>query len=89
MFRQSLAPPTLRDQDEYAEEKDDQGLVSIPLRDGRVMSFNPLELSPRRIEDEIRESGLGDREREATRAQIKEEVIRALSERMEKWSGLG
>lgn len=94
MFRQSLAPPTFRDeheneQNDDAGEKNDQGLVSIPLKDGRVMSFNPLELSPGRIADEMRESGLGDKELEATRARIKEEVVKALSERMEKWSGLG
>ena len=82
MFRQSLAPPTLRHQD-------DEGLASVSLKDGRVISFNPLELSPGRIENEMKESGMGDRERELTRAQIKEEVVKALSERMEKWSGLG
>lgn len=91
MFRQSLAPATLHDQpaDGDDDEKDTDGLHSIPLKDGRVISFNPLELSPRRIEDEMRESGLGDKEREMTRLKIKEEVVKALSERMEKWSGLG
>lgn len=94
MFRQSLAPPrTTSNGDVTSNRNGDQeigndGLSSISLKDGRIMTFNPLDLYPVRIEEEMRESGMGDQEREVVRSQIKEEVVKALSERMERWSGL-
>lgn len=87
LFRQSLAP-TKHGKAESAEDVETE-MASIPLKDGRVISFNPLALDPDKIEVEMRESGLADAEREVVRAQIREEVVRALSERMKRWSGLG
>lgn len=82
LFRQSLAAPKQR------PDEAEEGLTTISLKDGRVISFNPLDLDPERIEDEMRESGMADEEREVVRAQIKEQVVKSLSERMERWSGL-
>jgi len=93
MFRQSLAPnhPSHANLNSNAQGEGGEGgveLSSIPLKDGRVMSFNPLNLSPGRMEDEMKASGLGEDEREKVKVKVKEEVVKALSERMERWSGM-
>jgi hypothetical protein len=46
-------------------------------------------MSPGRVEAEIQESGLGREERDVVRKGIKEEVVKALAERMNRWSGMG
>lgn len=99
MFRQSLAPSRHHaaqndeDNDEAAGfgegGEDGPGLTSISLQDGRIISFNPLHLSPTRIEDEMKESGMGEEERDVARSRIKDTVVRTLAEHMEKWKGLG
>jgi hypothetical protein len=86
MFRPSILPtlPAVG-----VAEGDGEGLASIPLKDGRVLSFDPLNMSPGRVEAEIQESGLGREERDVVRKGIKEEVVKALAERMNRWSGMG
>ncbi|GMK57415.1 hypothetical protein CspeluHIS016_0402490 [Cutaneotrichosporon spelunceum] len=81
VFRQSLAPT-------FAEEPPNAGLVGIPLSDGRTLTFNPLELSPGRIDDELESGGLGNKEKVGVKKLVQEEVFRSLTERMERWKAL-
>ena len=81
MFRQSMAAQPPPDVDEVR-------LAHIPLSDGRTLSFNPLQLTPGRIDDEMDEGGLGDDERAHVKVKVREEVVRALTEKMERWKVL-
>jgi hypothetical protein len=86
MFRQSLAPNA---QLPPSERGEGEGLASIPLKDGRVLSFDPLNMSPGRVEAEMQESGLGREDKELVKQRIRDEVVKALAERMDRWSGMG
>jgi len=79
MFLQSLAPPSL------AGKVDDAVLATIPLSDGRTLSFNPLSLSPGRMDGEMEEGGLSETEKERVKAKVREEVVKTLTEQMERW----
>lgn len=80
MFRQSLAPATASD--------DEKALVDIPLSDGRIITFNPLALSPGRIDDELEHGGLENKEKATVKKLVQDEVFRSLTERMERWKAL-
>lgn len=80
VFRQSLAPTSLSD--------DDKALVDIPLSDGRMLTFNPLALSPGRIDDELEVGGLGNKEKASVKKLVQDEVFRSLTQRMERWKAL-
>jgi len=84
VFRQSLLPQRAKDDSDEGEVE----LKSIPLSDGRVVSFNPLELDPARIEEEINEGGLTEGEKERVMERVKSEVVKALTEKMERWKVL-
>ncbi|KAL7423240.1 hypothetical protein Q5752_002540 [Cryptotrichosporon argae] len=86
MFRQSLAP-VHRPATDGNEEVDSAGdaLSEIALSDGRVLAFNPLNLSPGRIGVELDAGGLGAKEKETVLRKVRDEAVRALSARMEKW----
>ena len=60
-------------------------LASVPLIDGRTLSFNPLNLSPGRMDDEIDEGGLSAQEKERVKTRVREEVFKALTAKMERW----
>jgi hypothetical protein len=81
IFRQSLAPTLVN-------ESQDGSLVDIPLSDGRTITFNPLALSPGRIDDELESGGLGNREKASVKKLVQDEVFRSLTERMERWKAL-
>ncbi|CAK9785056.1 hypothetical protein CC85DRAFT_287003 [Cutaneotrichosporon oleaginosum] len=77
IFRQSLAPALV-----------DDALVDIPLSDGRTITFNPLALSPGRIDDELENGGLGSKEKASVKKLVQDEVFRSLTQRMERWKAL-
>ena len=81
MFRKSLAPGT----EIPPVEENGKALTSIPLSDGRSVTFDPFQLSPRRIEEEIEEGGLSKEEKERVRLRIKEEAVKALTAQMDRW----
>ncbi|BEI80759.1 hypothetical protein CcaverHIS002_0112880 [Cutaneotrichosporon cavernicola] len=81
IFRQSLAPTLV-------DESPDPGRVGIPLSDGRTLMFDPLALSPGRIDDELESGGLGSKEKAGVKKLVQEEVFRSLTERMERWKAL-
>jgi hypothetical protein len=91
VFRQSLLPqPSRKGRDGETDDgdEDEVELKSIPLSDGRVVTFNPLELDPARIEVEINEGGLSEGEKEKVMERVKSEVVKALTEKMERWKVL-
>ena len=65
---------------------DDDVLSHLPLRDGRVMSFNPFKLDPISMNADMNDAGLTAEEREAIGKKVKEEVVKALAARLEKWT---
>jgi len=78
MIRQSLAPSRI-------EEEEQDGTRSIILSDGRIISYNPFMVDPVRMEEEMRESGLGEQDVELVSRQIRAEALKALTERMGVW----
>jgi hypothetical protein len=64
---------------------DDVVLATIPLSDGRTLSFNPLNLSPGRMDGEMDEGGLSEPEKEQVKAKVREEVVKTLTEQMARW----
>ena len=79
MFRKSMAAaPVLQDDDgvEYS---------TIPLSDGRVITFNPFELRPDQVEMELNEGGLDRKEKNSVMQKVREEAHKALTARMERW----
>lgn len=76
LFRQSILP------------KHDTEEAHIPLSDGRSISFNPLNLSPGRIDDELENGGLGEDEKRRVKKEVQDEVCRALTERMQRWKAM-
>ena len=92
VFRQSLLPQRpgkgRNDEDSEDGEEDEVELKTIPLSDGRVVTFNPLELDPARIEAEISEGGLSEGEKDKVMERVKSEVVKALTEKMERWKVL-
>ena len=60
-------------------------LATIPLSDGRILSFNPLDLSPGRMNGEMDEGGLSESEKELVKTKVREEVVKTLTEQMERW----
>lgn len=79
MFRQSLAAPT------NGQGEGKGALASIPLSDGRMISFNPMNLSPGRIDGELEEGGLKEDEKERVKVKVREEVVKSLTGMMERW----
>jgi len=84
MIRQSLAPARGIEEEEEEEEEDD-GMMSISLGDGRIITFNPLTVDALRVEDEMRESGLKDKDVVLAREKIRAEAVKALSKQMGRW----
>ncbi|WVW84571.1 hypothetical protein I302_106605 [Kwoniella bestiolae CBS 10118] len=84
IFRQSLAPNTVMNR---KEEEDGEPLSHVNLSDGRVISFNPFNLTPGRVERELNEGdgGLSKDEKKKVQEKINEQVIKSLRERMERW----
>ena len=80
MFRQSLLPTHPIDQESTA---------SIELSDGRFVTFDPLNLSPGRIDKEMEQGGIGEVEKAKVKGQVKDAVFMALQAKMEKWKLLG
>ena len=68
--------------DEVGEEV---ALATIALSDGRTLSFNPLSLSPNRMNGEMDEGGLSETEKELIKAKVREEVVKTLTEQMARW----
>lgn len=64
---------------------DDVVLATIPLSDGRTLSFNPLNLSPGRMDGEMDEGDLSEPEKEQVKAKVREEVVKTLTEQMARW----
>jgi len=83
MIRQSLAPARGIEEEEEGEE--DDGMMSISLGDGRIITFNPLTVDALRVEDEMRESGLKDKDVVLAREKIRAEAVKALSKQMGRW----
>lgn len=67
------------------ESTTDPDLVDIELSDGRTISFNPMAVSPGRIQDELDDGGVSKDEQERVQARIKEEAMAALLSSMKKW----
>lgn len=63
-------------------------MAHIPLSDGRTVTFNPLDLSPGRIDAEMDEGGIGEQEKVKIKDKVKAAVYEALTSRMEKWKVL-
>ena len=84
MFRQSIAPGEGIPRSGPNGESD-VVMASIPLSDGRLVTFDPLNLTPRRIDDEMDEGGLGKDEKEMVTQRVRDEVVKALAAKMEKW----
>lgn len=63
----------------------DENLVDIELSDGRTISFNPMSISPGRIQAELDEGGVSKDEQERVQARIKDEAMAALMLSMKKW----
>lgn len=84
MIRQSLAPARGIEEEEEEGEEDD-GMMSISLGDGRIITFNPLTVDALRVEDEMRESGLKDKDVVLAREKIRAEAVKALSKQMGRW----
>ncbi|MDN8688460.1 hypothetical protein Q0L85_13965, partial [Staphylococcus aureus] len=82
IFRQSLGAPTQQ------ASADEERHAEIPLSDGRTITFNPLNLTPGRIDDELAYGGLGAAEKKRVKNRVQEEVVRALTERMERWKAI-
>jgi hypothetical protein len=62
--------------------------TEIALSDGRMLSFDPLNLSPGRIDAELEEGGLAEAEKIRVKGRVKEEVVRSLTEKMDRWKVL-
>ncbi|KAK1925385.1 hypothetical protein DB88DRAFT_483752 [Papiliotrema laurentii] len=91
-FRQSIAPNDLVARDTVGEDDGpplEPELASIPLSDGRTVTFNPLDLSPGRIDAEMEQGGLGENEKVRVKSKVKDAVFQALTAKMEKWKVLG
>jgi hypothetical protein len=82
MIRQSLAPAHQRN---VEEEEELDGTRSIALSGGRFISYNPYMVDPARMEEEMRESGLSDKDVEFASQIIRAEALKALMERMGSW----
>ncbi|WOO77316.1 uncharacterized protein LOC62_01G000906 [Vanrija pseudolonga] len=82
IFRQSLGAPAQQ------QSADEERHAEIPLSDGRTITFNPLNLTPGRIDDELAYGGLGAAEKKRVKNRVQEEVVRALTERMERWKAI-
>lgn len=89
IFRQSILPSSLPNPPlEGITTEEDQKAI-IPLSDGRTIEFNPLDLSPGRIDREIEEGGIVEMERVKIKGKVKDAVFQALQARMERWKVLG
>lgn len=62
--------------------------TEIELSDGRLLSFDPLNLSPGRIDAELEEGGLAEAEKRLVKIRVKEEVVKSLTEKMDRWKVL-
>lgn len=67
------------------ESTADADLVDLELSDGRTISFNPMAVSPGRIQEELDTGGVSKDEQERVQARIKEEAMSALLSSMKKW----
>ncbi|WWC62467.1 uncharacterized protein I303_105063 [Kwoniella dejecticola CBS 10117] len=92
IFRQSLAPGSIIAQDHVPEESGDGDAdadenANIHLSDGRIISFNPFNLTPGRVEKELNDtqSKLSKDEKKKVQEQVHELVVKSLRERMERW----
>lgn len=71
------------------DEPEDDGASVIPLSDGRSISFNPMNLTPGRIEQELNQGGfLNEEEKRAVRDKVQQEAVKALQRQMDRWKGL-
>lgn len=84
-FRQSMAPADLG---KSPEDEDDDGvgnMTHIPLSDGRVITFDPLEMNPEALEAEIDKGGIAPKERDNVIRRIRDEACKALTAKMASW----
>ena len=82
-FRQSLDAVPAKPAPSPVEE---EILRHVKLGDGRVVSFNPFRVDPDRLMAEIAEGGgLPEKEQVRVAGQIKEEIIKALTDQIGKW----
>jgi hypothetical protein len=81
MIRQSLAPARVTE-----EEEVEDGMMSISLGDGRTITFNPLTVDALGLEDEMRESGLQDKDVVLAKEKIRAEAVKALSKKLGNWA---
>lgn len=71
------------------EDEPDEGASVIPLSDGRSIAFNPMNLTPGRIEAELSQGGfLNEDEKRRVRDQVQQEAVKALQRQMDRWRGL-
>ncbi|WWC88775.1 uncharacterized protein L201_003688 [Kwoniella dendrophila CBS 6074] len=62
-------------------------ISNIILTNGRIISFNPFDLSPGRVDKELNEnSNLTKAEIKRIHEKIQDECIKSLKEKMEKWT---
>ncbi|OCF41488.1 hypothetical protein I317_04691 [Kwoniella heveanensis CBS 569] len=66
--------------------EDGEPISTIHLTDGRTISFNPLSLTPGRVDRELQDGGVSAGEKKKVQEMVHEAVVRSLRERMEKWS---
>ncbi|ORX40180.1 hypothetical protein BD324DRAFT_616686 [Kockovaella imperatae] len=90
MFRQSIGGSetlpisSASAPSEFEDEED--AIRTIALGNGREVTFNPFRVNPAQLKSEIAESGaLSAEDQDRIAAEIKEEIIKALTERMGKW----
>ncbi|ORY31366.1 hypothetical protein BCR39DRAFT_90112 [Naematelia encephala] len=60
-------------------------ISTIPLSDGRTIAFNPLQMDPKVIDEELEQGGLSGEEKELVRKKVREEVVHRLAGMMELW----
>jgi hypothetical protein len=84
MIRQSLGP-NLNALNTDTKKADGVSLKELKLSDGRIVTFNPLELSPGRVDDEIDEGDFDEAEKAMMKARVRDEVFKSLTEKMQKW----
>ncbi|WVF69369.1 hypothetical protein IAT40_004145 [Kwoniella sp. CBS 6097] len=66
--------------------EDGEPISTIHLTDGRTISFNPLSLTPGRVDKELQDGGVSAGEKRRVQEMVHEAVVKSLRERMEKWS---
>ncbi|WWC70674.1 uncharacterized protein I206_104625 [Kwoniella pini CBS 10737] len=87
IFRQSLISNSILPSQEKEEEEEEENNVNINLSDGRIITFNPFNLTPGRVDKELNQnqSKLSQNEKKKVQEQVHDLVVKSLRERMERW----